>query len=273
MQEIRVRNFKMECKMKKPVIRALLAALALSFAGSASAVVVTSTTDATVLANALLGSGISISNAMLTTAGPTAAATFTNGGNIGFGAGVLLTTGQASCAVGPNNQGACSGPGTTTTLKFDFTSTTGNVFFNYVFASEEYNEYVGSAYNDLFEMRLNGVNIALLPNNGGVVSINNVNNNTNSAFYRDNKPVGGAGIDSQYDGLTTVLNAQATGLIGLNTFEFLIKDQGDSSLDSGVFIEGGTFSSVPTDVPEPGSLALLGLGIAGLAAARRKKSA
>jgi hypothetical protein len=259
--------------MKKPVIRALLAALALSFAGSASAVVVTASNDATALASAMVGSGINIMNPSLIAAGPSAAATFTNGGNIGFNNGVLLTTGQASCAVGPNNQAGCSGPGTTTSLKFDFTSTTGNVFFNYVFASEEYNEFVGTQFNDLFEMRLNGVNIALLPGGGGVVSINNVNNNFNAAYYRDNKQVGGAGIDTQYDGLTTVLSAQATGLIGINTFEFLIMDQGDSSLDSGVFIEAGTFSADPVDVPEPGSLALLGLGILGLAAVRRKKSA
>lgn len=259
--------------MKQTIIRSMIAALALSFAGSASAVVVTASNDAATLANALVGSGISIINPTLTTASSTAAGVFTDGGNIGFNGGVLLTTGQVSCAVGPNNQGGCSGPGTTTSLKFDFTSTTGNVFFNYVFASEEYNEFVNSAFNDLFEMKLNGVNIALLPNGGGIVSINNVNNGKNAEFYRDNKQVGGAGINTQYDGLTTVLNAKATGLVGVNTFEFLIKDQGDSSYDSGVFIEGGTFAAEPNPVPEPGSLALLGLGMLGLAAARRKKAA
>ena len=258
--------------MKKLIIRSMLAATALAFAGSASAVVVTANNSAAALANALVGSGINIINPVLSTATNTAAGTFTDGGNIGFNSGVLLTTGVLSCAVGPNNQSGCSGGGTTTSLKFDFTSTSGNVFFNYVFASEEYNEYVGSSYNDLFEMKLNGVNIALLPNGGGVVSINNVNNGKNAAFYRDNK-AGGAGINTQYDGLTTVLNAKATGLVGVNTFEFLIKDLGDSSLDSGVFIEGGTFSSVPVDVPEPASLALLGLGMLGLAASRRKKAA
>lgn len=254
------------------MLKALLAAASLSMAaGSASALVVTASTDANALAAALGGSGVTISNATLSTASPTAAGTFTGGlGAIGFDSGVLLTTGTVDCAPGPNNQSGCTGPGTTTSLKFDFTSDTGDVFFRYVFASEEYNEYVGTQYNDKFELLINGVNIALLPGGGGVVSINNVNNNVNSAYYRDNTVLG---LDTQYDGLTTVLIAQAFGLSGVNTFEFLIYDQGDSSLDSGVFIEAGTFSSTPpVDVPEPGPLALLGLGLLGLMAAKRKKA-
>ncbi len=247
----------------------VLAALVLSLAaGSASALVVSASNDANALANALTGTGVTISNATLSAASDTGAGTFTGGaGAIGFDKGVLLTTGTVNCAPGPNNQSACSGSGTTTSLHFDFTSDTGNVFFKYVFASEEYNEWVNSKFNDLFQLKLNGANIALLPGVGGVVSINNVNKNSNSAFFLDNDVLG---LDVQYDGLTTVLVAQASGLVGLNTFEFLIKDQGDSSLDSGVFIEAGTFGGT-NPVPEPGSLALFGLGVMGLLARKRKQ--
>ncbi len=255
------------------IARLTFAAALLAAAGSANAaLIVTADNSGANLVNALVGSGVSVSNIAFSGASGTAAGTFSGGstiggGGLGFDSGVLLTTGTVTCAPGPNTSPSCTGPGTTTTLKFDFTTTTGDLFFNYVFASEEYNEYVGSQFNDVFKLLLDGVNIALVPGGGGVVSINNVNLGSNSAFYKNNSP---GPFDLQYDGLTTMLTASATGLVGTHTFEFLIADVGDANYDSGVFIQAGSFSSAPppTGVPEPASLSLFGLSLLALGSRR-----
>jgi len=260
----------------------------------AHAVNITTSSDANLLVNKIVGSGITVSNATYKGA-PIASGFFSNGlaSGIGIEEGIILSTGYAESAIGPNNDDGATGnnglvgdsdlnaliPGSTTfdasVLEFDFVSTSGNVYFNYVFASEEYNEFVNTAFNDVFGFFLNGTNIALIPGTNTPVSINNINggnpygfNATNPQLFNNNDlQNGGPFYNIQYDGFTKVLTAQFEGLeIGkTHRIKLAIADVGDRSLDSAVFIQAGTFSGEPPkDVPEPTSvLGVLAFGVVG----------
>lgn len=229
--------------------------------------------------NVLIGPGISVSNVSYT-GDPLSIGTFTTGTNatnLGFPAGIIMTSGKASNAIGPNNTGSVSynslggsdanlaaSINTTTSnvkdacvLEFDFVPVSDTVKFRYVFGSDEYAEFVGSSYNDVFGFFISGlnpyggfytnVNIAKIPNTSTPVSINNVNNGTtntgpcmNCAYYTNN--TGGQWI--QYDGMTVVLTAWIK-VIPCFTYhiKLAIADVGDEAYDSGVFLEANSFMS------------------------------
>ena len=238
----------------------------------------------------ILGPGVVTSNIELN-CDPLGSGEFSNGGttNIGIDEGVLLTTGSINNAPGPNLSSQTSfnaealgdpdldnliTPFTTNDaciLEFDFVANSDQITVQYVFASEEYNEYVCSQFNDVFAFFVSGINpsggaylnenVALVPGDAEAVAINNVNNGVtgafgdstncgsldNTAFYVDN-----AGIDSEatiaYDGFTVSLFATVDIIPGETYhFKFAIADAGDFYLDSGVFLKAQSFSIFTCD--------------------------
>ena len=211
--------------------------------------------------------------------------TFSNGQtNIGFASGMIMATGDCSVAVGPNSQdNASAGYGNSTpdgdlsqlsgsgslfdlaNIEFDFTPTQTPLTFDYVFASEEYCEYVGSQFNDAFGFFISGpgiagpfggaANIASL-GPGSYVSINNVNHITNSGLYTNNQPATSGNLcgqnpssnpavnEVQFDGFTRKLTAVAN-VIPCQTYHIKLKicDVGDGIFDSGVFLRAGSFDA------------------------------
>jgi len=280
------------------------------------------TADADALANTLLGPGFTLIGDATYVGNTTGSGlgtvqqggTFTGGASAGItiNSGVLLTTGTVQNAVGPNNSpsttqnwGAAGTPelnnlasvvtgnaGSHTydanTLTFNFNAATaGTLYFNYVFGSEEYNEWVGD-YNDVFGFFLDGTHVsndvALVPGTSTPVSIDSINLNSNSQYYINNSTGTGTGYtsdpaaplplaDIQYDGFTVPLQVSADISAGNHTISLEIADTGDGNYDSGVFIQGGSFSSAPTPtgVPDAGAtLSMVGGGLACLAALRRR---
>jgi hypothetical protein len=270
----------------------LLTALFLTaLAGSAKAqnlsVTPLGTQNPPVLVQNLMGTGLTFSNVSYTGTA-WSSGTFTGGnGIIGFNSGIILSNGTAASVVGPSSPvsantcnnavseadpqlSSIAGAGATlfdiTSLSFDFVPTYSNITFQYVFASDEYNQFVGS-YDDVFGFFVNGVNAALLPGSSTVVSINTVNACQNSAYYVNNNTqptelgpctitLPSSNLNTLMYGLTTVLTVNAAVNPGVtNTIRLAICDVGDCLVDSNVFIEAGSFSSgitpTPTNTPSP----------------------
>lgn len=113
----------------------------------------------------------------------------------------------------------------------------------YVFASEEYPEFVGSAYNDVMAVWVNGTNCATVPGTGEAVSINTVNDKKNSSFYVDNS-TGASGYATTMDGLTTPLTCSVPVVPGQPvTVRISVADTSDHILDSAVaLLDGGIWT-------------------------------
>gem|GEM_PF-5847273 len=202
--------------------------------------------------------------------------------DIGIESGIILSTGDISDAAGPNDGDgtgqSLGNPGDldldlilnpnllseideenreevegdtndAIVLEFDFIPENEEFVFEYVFASEEYNEFANSAFNDIFAFLLDGENIALIPGTNVPVSINNINAEENTSFFKNND-LDDVGVEdllgTEFDGLTTVLGVRGFVTPGqTHHLKLVIADTGDSILDSAVFLQEGSLSTPP----------------------------
>ena len=231
------------------------------------------------LVNKLLGSGITTSNISYTGATHSAGSFSGGTGIIGFEEGIILSSGNISNVIGPNTSDEITAdndlpgdvdlgtliPGYTTydatILEFDFIPYSDVISFQYVFTSDEYNEWVNTAFNDVFGFFLNNVNVALLPSTSIAVSINNVNGGnplgtaaSNPQYYTNNDlSDGGGSVDTEMDGLTVVFSVDAQVNSGeTNHIKLAIADAGDRILDSNIFLKAESFVDQPADTDADG---------------------
>jgi PEP-CTERM motif len=181
--------------------------------------------------------------------------------------GAFVTAAQTSLL----NQVASAPQGWHDATEFDVTFTAGpnttHVFFNTVFASAEYPQYVGS-FIDGFGLFLNGTNIAFA--GGKPVNIDN------PGMVNTDFPLLGAvdGNAFQTTPLQGVLIENGSAVItyggdvtpgSTNTLTFILADANDDQLDTAAFIQGLGNAPPPLGTPEPSTWVMLGLGFAGMA--------
>ena len=243
----------------------------------------------------IAGGCFDVSNATIS-GGFGSVGTFTNGASsVGIDNGIILSTGSVLNAHGPN-----SSTNFTTNfnnlnadpdlaqiinnplipiqdvaiLEFDFIPTANQVSFQYVFASEEYCDFVNTLYNDVFGFFISGPgingtfsnnaeNIAKVPGTNDFVAINNINHLTNTNFYVDNIPANDSQVsacpggypnsdgiavqDCEFDGFTTLLTSTAN-VIPCQVYhiKLVIGDVTDGQFDSAVFLKANSFDAGET---------------------------
>lgn len=223
---------------------------------------------------------------------------FPSGIVIGSG-GVSNGQGTANGMIGPNNAGdyGLAGTGSTVSndlqlksldvqneglfdigrLEFDFVPAGNKIKFDFIFGSDEYNEYVCSSFYDVFGFFVTGPNpaggnytnqnFALVPGTNLPISINTINNGSvgsSSGAIPILNPLGSCvasglansqhfngapGAHFQMDGATKALTIEFNVTCGETYhFKFGIADVGDAQYDSWVFLKAGSFASEEVQV-------------------------
>ncbi|HPG73207.1 MAG TPA: choice-of-anchor L domain-containing protein [Bacteroidales bacterium] len=260
--------------MKNSLSFSTVIALTLLCAPLHAQIITTTNLDAAQTVSEFILNGVNVSNVVYT-GDIKAFGTFTGGydTNIGMNNGIILTTGTlnpdfvpaigseaglfSSCVNGTAGNTLLDNLISVSThdasvLEFDLIPVGDILEFQYVFASEEYPEFVNSSFNDVFVFFIDGINplggmysatnIALIPETSLYVSINNVNSGVNSDYFVDNLGIEGQTI--VFDGFTTLLTANIQVVPETNYHLTLaIADAGDASYDSAVFLMSSSLKS------------------------------
>lgn len=241
------------------------------------------------IAQKIVGKGIKISNITYNGANLNQAGTFVDATkSLGFKNGSIFTTGRASIANPPNDiriaeanlSYSVQDPNLKSifnflsvsdniydqfVLEFDFVAASDSLRINYIFGSEEYNEFIGYR-NDAAAIFISGPgivgikNIAILPNND-IIAVNTIHQGIATPvslfdYYWENPKTDmcnncqyfvfnpANATNTQYDGFTLPLKAKAK-LIPCQTYhlKIAIADALDNVKDSGLIIEGAGISS------------------------------
>ena len=199
-----------------------------------------------------------------------------------FDTGVIMSTGKVASVIATNNtqdkvstvfnenavNDADLGTGVfdPAKLSLTFVPEFESIVLDFIFGSEEYNEYVHSEHNDNFVILVNGENCAKTPDNQvfGIDTVNDRANyppvygdngaSSNANLYVNNDP----GIDvfkgksesssapyaTEMDGFTRKIRCVADVEVGkINTLILGIVDDGDAKYDSWVFFRANSLSS------------------------------
>lgn len=137
-------------------------------------------------------------------------------------------------------------------LEIDFIPQKDSITLSFVFGSEEYPEFTGKEFNDVFKILVQPLyakagarNIASLPGKSRV-SVSTLNAENNSEYYIDNSdPANPYYPYLEFDGFTKAINTGARVTPGrLHRLKIIMVDQEDCEYDSGILLDAYSFRSI-----------------------------
>lgn len=132
-------------------------------------------------------------------------------------------------------------------LDVTFTPSGSTLTMRFVFASEEYPEYINSNFNDVVGVWINGQSVPMVVN-GGTASVNNINSATQQNLFVNNT---NDAYNTEMDGFTVTLSLSIPVNPGVqNTIRIGIADVGDAGWDSNLLIAGDSLQTAIVARPD-----------------------